>query len=66
MLARSAPVLDDSPMLLVGLIPEQEVNRIKTGAEVTGHLLGGQQVLGTVTFLAASADPVSRSYRIEG
>lgn len=60
-----ASVLDDSPMLLVGLIPEQEVNRIRTGAEVTGRLLGGQQVTGTVTFLAASADPVSRSYRIE-
>ena len=52
-------------MLLVGLIPEQEVNRIRTGAEVSGRLLGGQQVTGTVTFLAASADPVSRSYRIE-
>ena len=60
-----ASVLDDSPMLLVGLIPEQEVNRIRTGAEVSGRLLGGPQVTGTVTFLAASADPVSRSYRIE-
>ncbi|HBW84431.1 MAG: efflux transporter periplasmic adaptor subunit [Gammaproteobacteria bacterium] len=60
-----ASVLDDSPMLLVGLIPEQEVNRILIGAEVTGRLLGGKQVTGTVTFLAASADPVSRSYRVE-
>ena len=60
-----ASVLDDSPMLLVGLIPEQEVNRIRTGAEVSGRLLDGEQVTGTVTFLAASADPVSRSYRIE-
>ena len=60
-----ASVLDDSPMLLVGLIPEQEVNRIRIGAEVTGRLLGGKQVKGTVTFLAASAEPVSRSYRVE-
>ena len=35
------------------------------GAEVSGRLLDGQQVTGIVTFLAASADPVSRSYRIE-
>ena len=60
-----ASVLDDSPMLLVGLIPEQDVNRIRTGASVTGRLLGGPEVTGIVKFLAASADPVSRSYRVE-
>ena len=60
-----ASVLDDSPMLLVGLVPEQEVTRIQVGAAVDGVLLNGQRVTGTVTFLSAAADPVSRSYRIE-
>jgi len=60
-----ASVLDDSPMLLVGLVPEQEVSRIQIGAAVDGLLLNGQRVTGTVTFLSAAADSVSRSYRIE-
>ena len=60
-----ASVLDDSPMLLVGLVPEQEVTRVQVGAAVDGVLLNGQRVTGTVTFLSAAADPVSRSYRIE-
>lgn len=60
-----ASVLDDSPMLLVGLVPEQEVARINVGARVTGRLLNGDVVRGQVTYLAGAADPISRSYRIE-
>jgi len=60
-----ASVLDDEPMLLVGLVPEQQVERVEVGARVIGELLGGRRLTGRVTFLASSADPVSRSYRME-
>lgn len=60
-----ATILDDDPMLLVGLVPEQQVSRVDVGARVQGELLNGRQVSGEVTFLAAAADPVSRSYRME-
>ena len=60
-----ASVLDDTPMLLIGLVPEQEIGRINTGARVTGRLLNGTTVTGHVSYLATAADPVSRSYRIE-
>ena len=60
-----ASVLDDSPMLLVGLVPEQDVAAVSTGARVNGRLLSGELVSGTVTYLARAADPVSRSYRVE-
>ena len=60
-----ASVLDDDPMLLVGLVPEQDVGRISVGAGVTAELLGGQVLNGTVTYLANDADAISRSYRIE-
>lgn len=60
-----ASVLDDDPMLLVGLVPEQDVGRITVGARVTAELLGGQILTGTVTYLASDADAISRSYRIE-
>ncbi len=60
-----ASVLDDSPMLLVGLVPEQDVGSLGIGAEVTAELLTGQRVSGSVSYLARAADNVSRSYRIE-
>tara|TARA_B110000858_G_scaffold197865_1_gene261210 strand:+ start:15467 stop:16585 length:1119 start_codon:yes stop_codon:yes gene_type:complete len=60
-----ASVLDDSPMLLVGLVPEQDIGSLKVGARVVAELLTGQRIAGTVNFLARAADNVSRSYRIE-
>lgn len=60
-----ASVLDDSPMLLVGLVPEQNINSISVGATVTAQLLDSGLITGTVSYLARAADPVSRSYRIE-
>jgi multidrug efflux system membrane fusion protein len=60
-----ATVVDDVPMLLVGLVPEQQIGKLRLGASVNAELLTGQQVSGTVTFLSRSAEQVSRSYRIE-
>lgn len=60
-----ASVLDDDPMLLVGLIPEHEIGKMAIGAEVEANLLTGETVTGTVKYLAQAADSVSRSYRLE-
>jgi len=60
-----ASVLDDDPMLLVGLVPEQDVGRIEIGAEVSAELISGEIITGQVIYLARSADPSARSYRIE-
>jgi multidrug efflux system membrane fusion protein len=60
-----ASVLDDNPMLLVGLVPEQDVGALSVGAQVSGRLLSGEYVDGTVSYLARAADAISRSYRIE-
>jgi multidrug efflux system membrane fusion protein len=60
-----ASVLDDSPMLLVGLVPEQDIGSLSVGARVAAELLAGQRIAGTVSYLARAADNVSRSFRIE-
>ncbi len=60
-----ASVIDDSPMLLIGLVPEQDVGALSVGARVTGRLLSGEEVQGSVSYLARAADSISRSYRIE-
>ncbi len=60
-----ASVLDDDPMLLIGLVPEQDVGSIALGAEVNAELVSGESITGRVIYLARAADPSSRSYRIE-
>ena len=60
-----ASILDDTPMLLIGLVPEQDVLGLNEGSNVTGKLLTGEIVHGLVTYVARAADPISRSYRIE-
>ncbi len=60
-----ASVLDDSPMLLVGLVPEHDIGNLSVGAEAYAELLSGERVSGIVSYLSRAADTVSRSYRIE-
>lgn len=60
-----ASVLDDSPMLLVGLVPEQSIDNVNVGARVDAELINDSRLSGTVTYLSRAADPASRSYRIE-
>ena len=60
-----ASVLDDDPMLLIGLVPEQDIGRITLGAAVGSELVSGETITGRVIYLSRSADPSSRSYRIE-
>ncbi|MDO7656998.1 MAG: efflux RND transporter periplasmic adaptor subunit [OM182 bacterium] len=60
-----ASVLDDSPMLLVGLVPEQNVTALEVGSLVEAELGTGMRISGHVTYLARAADTSSRSYRIE-
>ncbi|MBL4821664.1 MAG: efflux RND transporter periplasmic adaptor subunit [Gammaproteobacteria bacterium] len=60
-----ATIMDDSPMLLVGLVPERDIGKITLGAPVTAKLLTGENVVGVVTYLSRAADAQSRSYRVE-
>ena len=60
-----ASVLDDSPMLLVGLVPEQNITALEVGSLVEAELVTGMRIGGHVTYLARAADTSSRSYRIE-
>lgn len=60
-----AALLDDSPMLLVGQVPEQEVGKLFIGAPVNASLLAGPNVQGKVSYISRAADSRSRSYAIE-
>ena len=60
-----ATVTAIDPMLLVGYAPEREVDSLSVGMPATGTLVTGRQVEGTVRFIARSAEPQTRTFRIE-
>jgi len=50
---------------LVGFVPETLVDRIAVGARAGAELSSGRQVTGLVTFISRSADPLTRTFRVE-
>ncbi|AJE47414.1 efflux RND transporter periplasmic adaptor subunit [Celeribacter indicus] len=60
-----ATVIQLDPVKLVGYAPEAEVDQIEVGAPAGARLLSGDEVSGRVTFLSRSADPTTRTFRVE-
>ncbi len=63
--APCATIIQLDPIKLVGFVPEANVDRISLGAEAGARLASGRQVTGQVTFLSRSADPQTRTFRVE-
>ncbi len=61
-----ATVIQLDPIKVVGYVPETEVNRVEVGARARAVLAaGGGELQGRVTFLSRSADPLTRTFRVE-
>lgn len=60
-----ATILQLEPIKLVGFVPETDVDRVELGARAGARLATGQQVTGEVTFLSRSADPTTRTFRVD-
>lgn len=60
-----ARLIDPDPMMLVGQVAEREVGRIRTGDPGGGKLITGESVTGEVAFVARSAAPSTRTFRVE-
>ena len=63
--ALCATIIQLDPIKVVGFVPETEVNRVEVGARAGARLSGGQEVVARVTFLSRSADPTTRTFRVE-
>ncbi|MFV0359538.1 efflux RND transporter periplasmic adaptor subunit [Tropicimonas sp.] len=63
--AACATVIQLDPMKLVGFVPETRVEKVTVGARAGARLVSGTEVHGTVTFLSRSADPLTRTFRVE-
>ncbi|WP_456388949.1 efflux RND transporter periplasmic adaptor subunit [Profundibacter sp.] len=63
--ALCATIIQLDPIKLVGFAPETEVDRVTVGAMAGARLATGREVVGRVTFLSRSADPKTRTFRVE-
>lgn len=53
------------PIKLVGFAPEAQVDRLAVGAPAVARLSTDRRLQGTVSFVARSADPSTRTFRVE-
>nr|WP_298143829.1 efflux RND transporter periplasmic adaptor subunit [uncultured Pseudomonas sp.] len=58
-------LVDISQLKVSAQIPQQDVGQLHIGQTVQVQLLDGREMTGTLHFIAAAADPGSRSFRVE-
>ena len=60
-----ATILAMDTIKMVGYVPEIDVVNLSVGQLAGGRLLSGREVIGKVTYIARSADPLTRTFRLE-
>lgn len=60
-----ARILDEDPFLIVTQVSEAQVGRLRAGDAGLARLATGQQVDGVIRRIASSADPDTRTFRVE-
>ncbi len=60
-----ATVIQLDPIKVVGYVPETQVGRVSLGSPAGARLSDGREVRGEVTFLSRSADPQTRTFRVD-
>ncbi|TNE40337.1 MAG: efflux RND transporter periplasmic adaptor subunit [Alphaproteobacteria bacterium] len=58
-------VVDQDPFLVVAQISEQEVSTLIPGSEGRATLISGETVTGHIRYVSTSADPATRTFRVE-
>lgn len=58
-------VVQRSPFLIVGSVPERDVAKIAIGDEGLAKIATGEELTGNVKYIARSADPATRTFRVE-
>jgi multidrug efflux system membrane fusion protein len=60
-----ATVIQLDPIKVVGFVPENAVSRVEVGAMAGARLNQGPDLQARVSFLSRSADPTTRTFRVE-
>ena len=62
---RFGRVIDLDPILFVGSVTERSVVWLRPGLPAVARSLAGEEIRGTLRYIAPAADPATRTYRIE-
>ena len=60
-----ALLVDEDPYLVVALVSENDVGRLRLNGLGSAALVTGQKVEGKIHYIAATADAATRTYRVE-
>ncbi len=63
--AQCAEIIQLNPIRLVGFVPELMVDFVSPGTLAKARLANGEEISGTVTYVADSSDPDTRTFRVE-
>jgi membrane fusion protein, multidrug efflux system len=63
--ALCATLIQLDPITLVGFATEAQVDLLELGAPAGARLASGREVMGQVSFIARSADPQTRTFRVD-
>lgn len=58
-------IVQTNPMKFVGQVSERKVSDIANGDQALVTLVSGQQVSGTIEYIAPTADPQTRTFKVE-
>lgn len=60
-----ATLIDRNPMKIVGQVSEREIGGLELGMPAHTSLATGETIDGKITYIAPSADPSTRTFRVE-
>ena len=60
-----ATLVDEDPFLIVANVTEQEISSLKLGGPGRARIVTGETVDGRLSYLATTAEPATRTFRVE-
>ncbi|HPF78487.1 MAG TPA: efflux RND transporter periplasmic adaptor subunit [Alphaproteobacteria bacterium] len=58
-------LVDLDPIEITGYLTEKQIGNVSEGIQAVAELLKGEEVTGEITFIAAAADPQTRTFKME-
>ncbi len=60
-----ATLVDDATLKVTGQVAQQSIGQLRQGQSARVRLITGQEATGAITYIAASADAATRTFRVE-
>ncbi|MEM8776304.1 MAG: efflux RND transporter periplasmic adaptor subunit [Pseudomonadota bacterium] len=60
-----ATVMELNPIILVGFIPETDIDKVTLGARASARLASGKEISGKVVFISRASDSTTRTFQVD-